>query len=254
MSSNSPPSESDPYRSTFGVHNVKRKDYDMEEMERRAALRRANNGSINTQSSQINNISNSDRVREEFRSAAPSGSKQAYLKAREKKINFDGVILGSDKTKNDSRLIQSSAIDNTGSGNGFWCDVCGILVKDDMTYLDHINGKNHLSKLGYGKKIERVSVEKVREKLAEVKKKKEKQLSMRGMSAKEIYQDRINTTKKAINDKRTKEDEEKELKKQKRREMRQEQAIKRKLENISGGNISVDGDDDITFTDKRQKN
>ena len=52
-----------------------------------------------------------------------------------------------------------------------------------------------------------MSVEKVREKLAEVKKKKQKQLNMKSMSAKEIYQDRISATKKAISDKRTREEE-----------------------------------------------
>eukprot|EP01083_Nonionella_stella_P127756 387020_1 len=48
---------------------------------------------------------------------------------------------------------------------GFFCNVCDCLLRDSNTYLDHINGKKHQRALGMSMRVERVNVQKVRERL-----------------------------------------------------------------------------------------
>merc|ERR1712014_534951 len=52
---------------------------------------------------------------------------------------------------------------------GFYCSilkkVCQCLLKDSLTYLDHINGKWHQRALGLTMRVEKSGVEKVRERI-----------------------------------------------------------------------------------------
>merc|ERR1711957_175052 len=53
---------------------------------------------------------------------------------------------------------------------GYWCSVCECLLKDSSTYLEHINGRRHNRNLGMNMKVEKVGVDRVREKLRSMKK------------------------------------------------------------------------------------
>ncbi|KAF8817683.1 hypothetical protein IE077_001232, partial [Cardiosporidium cionae] len=53
---------------------------------------------------------------------------------------------------------------------GYWCDTCACLMKDSQGFLDHINGKKHNRILGMSMNVERISVNRVREKLASLNK------------------------------------------------------------------------------------
>jgi U4/U6.U5 tri-snRNP component SNU23 len=57
------------------------------------------------------------------------------------------------------------------AGPGYWCEVCQCLQKDSVSYLDHINGKKHQRALGFSMRVERVGVDKVKERLEALKRK-----------------------------------------------------------------------------------
>lgn len=56
-------------------------------------------------------------------------------------------------------------------GPGYWCEVCQCLQKDSISYLDHINGKKHQRALGFSMRVERVDVDRVKERLDSLKRK-----------------------------------------------------------------------------------
>jgi hypothetical protein len=46
---------------------------------------------------------------------------------------------------------------------GYYCNVCDCVLRDSQTYLSHINGKYHNRALGMSMKVERSTVEQVRQ-------------------------------------------------------------------------------------------
>ena len=55
----------------------------------------------------------------------------------------------------------------------FYCETCKVHLKDSQAYLDHINGKNHYKALGMSMVVEKVGLDKVKEKLAGLKRNKQ---------------------------------------------------------------------------------
>ncbi|KAG8213618.1 hypothetical protein J3R82DRAFT_10303 [Butyriboletus roseoflavus] len=49
---------------------------------------------------------------------------------------------------------------------GFYCETCSRTYKDTTGYLDHINGRSHLRKLGQTTRVERSTLEQVRARIA----------------------------------------------------------------------------------------
>lgn len=54
----------------------------------------------------------------------------------------------------------------------FYCKTCKVQLKDSNAWYDHINGKKHNQMLGMSMVVERVSVDRVKEKLAGLKRQK----------------------------------------------------------------------------------
>ncbi|GAA5844736.1 hypothetical protein JCM9279_002902 [Rhodotorula babjevae] len=77
------------------------------------------------------------------------------------------VPLELDKNLNKTIVIDASA----GSGQkqpGFYCDLCKRTCKDSARYLDHLNGRTHLRRLGQTTKVVKSTLNDVRQKIAEL--------------------------------------------------------------------------------------
>ncbi|CAG8646366.1 4276_t:CDS:2, partial [Acaulospora morrowiae] len=86
------------------------------------------------------------------------------LKARTERVVLDTNL-------NKIQVVQSTGL--ASKQPGFHCKECDCVVKDSVNFLDHINGKKHQRALGMTMKVERSSLEQVKAKMAELKKKKE---------------------------------------------------------------------------------
>ncbi|KAG8967875.1 hypothetical protein FRC03_009162 [Tulasnella sp. 419] len=73
--------------------------------------------------------------------------------------------LELDKNLNKTMIVQNPG--GRGPGQpGFYCEVCKRTSKDSAAYLDHINGRSHLRRLGQTTNIARSNVEQVRARIA----------------------------------------------------------------------------------------
>merc|ERR1712190_532463 len=56
---------------------------------------------------------------------------------------------------------------------GFWCSCCECLIKDSSAYLEHVNGRRHNRNLGMNMKVEKIGIDRVKEKLKSMRKEPE---------------------------------------------------------------------------------
>ena len=73
----------------------------------------------------------------------------------------------------------------------FYCKTCKVQLKDSVAWFDHINGKKHNQMLGMSMIVERVSADRVREKLAGLKRAKMEESAGSGSVGIEEIQRRI---------------------------------------------------------------
>jgi hypothetical protein len=85
--------------------------------------------------------------------ARPEGSERAYVQAREYDLQLEAKL--------GKRRLVTEATPQAQVG-GYWCEVCQCTLRDNMTYLDHINGRPHQARLGFSVRAERSTVDQVK--------------------------------------------------------------------------------------------
>merc|ERR1712048_595346 len=91
-------------------------------------------------------------------------SQRTYLKQR----NFD---LDLEKNLGKAQVVTAHTIKPL--QGGYWCSVCECLLKDSSAYLEHVNGRRHNRNLGMNMKVEKIGVDRIRDKLKALRKEPE---------------------------------------------------------------------------------
>ncbi|ETV81532.1 hypothetical protein H257_06024 [Aphanomyces astaci] len=164
-----------------GVANVTRKTWDKAFFEQQAALRAS--GALEEEEKKTKKI---DLAREEFQPAAedaagPAGSVRAFLKARTKKVELDSNVGKTTVIKPDDAM----------RATGYYCEVCEVTLKDSISYIDHVNGKKHLRKLGFSMRVEQSSVASVKDRLNAAAKRKWDPEITKKLDAVEAYEKKL---------------------------------------------------------------
>lgn len=88
-------------------------------------------------------------------------SQRTYLQKRGVELNLEkGLNVRSVVTAHTIKPLQG----------GYWCSVCECLLKDSSTYLDHVNGRRHNRNLGMTMKVEKIGLDRIKDKLQSLKK------------------------------------------------------------------------------------
>merc|ERR1712228_821500 len=88
-------------------------------------------------------------------------SQRTFLKQRTQDLELD-------KNLGKSMVVTQHTIKPM--QGGYWCSVCECLIKDSAAWLEHINGRRHNRNLGMNMKVEKIGVDRVKEKLRSMKK------------------------------------------------------------------------------------
>ncbi len=78
---------------------------------------------------------------ESSRSRPKPGPERALLKQRDFKVDIDSKL---GKTFLVAGPGAPSAASSGGAVGGYFCNVCDCVLKDSISYLDHLNGKNRM--------------------------------------------------------------------------------------------------------------
>jgi len=150
--------------------------------------------------------------------SAPANPRREWLKARDHDLAIE-ERAGRTQVANMGLPAAQQA--------GFYCKVCDCVVKDSANYLDHVNGKKHQRKLGMSMRVERVSVDRVRQKFEDLKRKREEESTAKSGDFEAKLQEKHDEFERQ-------EKERKELKKQRRKEKEQLQ------QDLASGDLGAD--------------
>ncbi|KAH7473890.1 hypothetical protein PRIC1_015028 [Phytophthora ramorum] len=184
-------------RKGAGVANVARQTWDRNHYEKLAQLR-ADGQLEKEETKKVIKSSKQEFQNANDGAAGPAGSARAFLKARTSKMSLENSV----------GTVKVVKTDDASKNGGYYCEVCECGLKDSVAYLDHINGKKHLRKLGYSMRVERSTVDQVKNRLQSASKRKWDPLMTKKLDAMEDYEKKL----KAI------EEEEARVKRQKKEE------------------------------------
>ncbi|CAE6504542.1 unnamed protein product [Rhizoctonia solani] len=103
------------------------------------------------------------------------------MKQREKNLELD-------KNLNKTMIVQNAG--GRGPGQpGFYCDLCERTLKDTSAYLDHLNSRQHLRRMGQTTQIARSTLDQVRARIALLREKTKEASTARSFDFEKRLQD-----------------------------------------------------------------
>lgn len=94
-----------------------------------------------------------------------SEPEEKFLTARSKPLNLEANL-------NKTVVVSGVA--------GFHCPDCNVTLHDSVSYLDHVNGRQHLKNIGTSMMVERATLAQVKMRFEELKGKKHEQVEEYG--------------------------------------------------------------------------
>lgn len=98
-------------------------------------------------------------------------------------------------------------------GPGFYCELCNRTFKDSLSYVDHLNSRFHLSKLGQGTHVARSTLAQVREKIRRLREESQAKVDAKNYD----FEKRIADVRAAEEDKRRRRREDRRRKREERK-------------------------------------
>ena len=92
------------------------------------------------------------------------------IKKREKLKARDYAVDLSSKVGKTQLITKSTPFQDQG---GYYCNVCDCVLRDSISFLDHINSRRHHRNMGMSMKMERSTLDQVKNRFALNKEKKE---------------------------------------------------------------------------------
>lgn len=92
------------------------------------------------------------------------------IEARREKLNFEENLNKPMMVPSGASLPSKSG--TKGKSAGFYCDICDVTYPDNLSFVDHLNSKQHLKVTGQSSRAEKATLENVRQRLEWLKEKK----------------------------------------------------------------------------------
>ncbi|WIA08741.1 hypothetical protein OEZ86_011326 [Tetradesmus obliquus] len=143
-----------------GVDNTARRTWDKEEFEEKAAKREAEAAAADDEDSALAIKKRKRLERDPLH--------QGLIVARSNLQKRDYAVNLSDRLGKTQVIGLNTPLNQQA---GYYCSVCDCVLRDSQSYLDHINGKYHNRALGMSMKVEKSSVEQVKNRLQQLKEK-----------------------------------------------------------------------------------
>ncbi|WVN87140.1 uncharacterized protein L203_102316 [Cryptococcus depauperatus CBS 7841] len=156
--------------------------------------------------------------------------------------------LGLNKNLGKTMLVTTTTVGKGPRGAGFYCELCNRTFQDSLAYLDHVNGKLHLMKLGQSTQVERSTLLQVRAKIASLRAATQQKVTAKNFD----FQERLKAVRSVEEQERIKRKEER----AQRKKLRQERDGRRQI-GILDEDIEVQNEhekkDGTGQRDKRQE-
>lgn len=142
-------------KAIVAVDNTSRRTWDKEEYRKRAAEKQKEQ---DTKNDDEETAQDAKRRRRQERDPLHQGLivARSDLKRRDYDLQLASRLGKTQVVSLNTPLNQQA---------GFYCNVCDCLLRDSQSYLDHINGKYHNRALGMNMRVERSTVDQVRQRL-----------------------------------------------------------------------------------------
>ncbi|KAF2864296.1 hypothetical protein K470DRAFT_253964 [Piedraia hortae CBS 480.64] len=103
-----------------------------------------------------------------YHARAATPTEAHNTEARKARLNFADQI-------GKAQIVVGTGQGRRGKSAGFYCDACDLTFKDNLHFVEHLNSKQHLLATGESGQVKRATLEEVKERFEQLKRKIEEE-------------------------------------------------------------------------------